>query len=98
MNIKVATFTVSEKTSNIYPDSQFPPEDTLSLCLLIVYVEWNQNWSRVNYWTIFGDQYQIKLCGIISNNLNQFTYLGFASGVYIARRLRAKIVLFRIQA
>ena len=42
----------------------------------IVYVEWE---SRVNFVTIFVDQYQNKLWGIC-NNLNQFTHLSSASG------------------
>ena len=46
----------------------------------IVYVEWEKMWSHVNFVTIFGDSYQIKLCGI-SNNFNQFTYLKSVSWV-----------------
>ena len=42
----------------------------------IVYVEWE---SRVNFVTIFVDQYQNKLWGIC-HNLNQFTHLSSASG------------------
>ena len=38
-----------------------------------------KNWSRVNFVTIFGDLYQIKLWGI-GNNFNQFAHLSFASG------------------
>ena len=43
---------------------------------LLIFVE---SESRVNFVTIFGDLYQNKLWGI-SNNLNQFTHLGSASG------------------
>ena len=42
----------------------------------IVYVEWA---SRVNFVTIFGDLYQIKLL-VICNNLSQFALLSSASG------------------
>ena len=42
----------------------------------IVYVEWA---SRVNFVTIFGDLYQIKLW-VICNNLNQFAHLSSATG------------------
>ena len=38
-----------------------------------------QIWSRVNFVTIFGDLYQIKLWGIC-NNFNQFTYLSSIPG------------------
>ena len=38
-----------------------------------------QKWPRVNFVTIFGDLYKIKLWDIC-NNFNQFTYLRFASG------------------
>ena len=37
------------------------------------------NWSRVNFVTIFGDLYRIKLWGIC-NNFNQFAHLSSASG------------------
>ena len=43
---------------------------------LIVNVEWE---SRVNFVTIFGDQYHNKLWGIC-NNFNQFPHLSSASG------------------
>ena len=42
----------------------------------LVYVEWA---SRVNFLTIFGDQYQNKLW-VICNNLDQFAHLSSASG------------------
>ena len=38
-----------------------------------------KNWSRVNFVTIFGDLYKIKLWDI-GNNFNKFTHLSFASG------------------
>ena len=38
-----------------------------------------KKWSRVNFVTIFGDLYKIKLWGI-SNNFNQFAHLSSASG------------------
>ena len=38
-----------------------------------------KNWSRVNFVTIFGDLYKIKLWGIC-NNFNQFAHLSSASG------------------
>ena len=43
---------------------------------LIAHVEWEY---RVNFVTIFSEQYQNKLWGIC-NNLNQFTHLSSASG------------------
>ena len=42
----------------------------------LVYVEWA---SRVNFLTIFGDQYQNKFW-VICNNLDQFAHLSSASG------------------
>ena len=39
-----------------------------------------KNWSSVNFVTILGYIYQIKLCGI-SNNFNQFAHLRSASRV-----------------
>ena len=42
----------------------------------LVYVEWA---SRVNFLTIFGDQYQNKLW-VICNNLDQSAHLSSASG------------------
>ena len=47
--------------------------------LVLVYVEWAKKWSRVNFVTIFGDLYKIKLWGIC-NNFNQFAHLSLASG------------------
>ena len=38
-----------------------------------------KKWSRVNFVTIFGDLYKIKLWGIC-NNFNQFAHLSSASG------------------
>ena len=38
-----------------------------------------KQWSRVNFMTIFGDLYKIKLWGIC-NNFNQFAHLSSASG------------------
>ena len=60
----------------------------VSLCLqinckhhlsVLVYVEWAKKWSRVNFVTILGDLYKIKLWGIC-NNFNQFAHLSSASG------------------
>ena len=45
----------------------------------IVYVEWAKKWSCVNFVTIFGDLYNIKLWGIW-NNFNQFAHMSSASG------------------
>ena len=39
----------------------------------------SNKWSRINFATIFGDLYQIKLWGIC-NNFNQFINLSSASG------------------
>ena len=38
-----------------------------------------KKWSCVNFVTIFGDLYKIKLWGIC-NNFNQFAHLSLASG------------------
>ena len=38
-----------------------------------------KKWSRVNFVTIFGDLYEIKLWAIC-NNFNQFAHLSSASG------------------
>ena len=38
-----------------------------------------KKWSRVNFVTIFGDLFKIKLWGIY-NNFNQFAHLSSASG------------------
>ena len=38
-----------------------------------------KKWSRVNFVTIFGDLYKIKLWGIC-NNFNKFAHLSSASG------------------
>ena len=47
---------------------------------IVAYVEKDKIWARVNFVTIFGELYQIKLWGI-SNDFIQFTYLRSASGV-----------------
>ena len=47
---------------------------------IAVYVEKDKIWPRVNFVTIFGELYQIKLLGI-SNDFIQFTHLRSASGV-----------------
>ena len=49
------------------------------IVVALVYVEWAKKWSRVNFVTIFGDLYKIKLWGIC-NNFNQFAHLSSASG------------------
>ena len=48
------------------------------IAIPLVYVEWSKKWSRVNFVTIFGDLYKIKLWGIC-NNFNQFAHLSSAS-------------------
>ena len=47
---------------------------------IVAYVEKNTIWPCVNFVTIFGELYQIKLRGI-SNDFIQFTHLRCASGV-----------------
>ena len=47
---------------------------------IVAYVEKDKNWPRVNFVTIFGELFQIKLGGI-SNDFIQFTHLRSASGV-----------------
>ena len=47
---------------------------------IVAYVEKDKIWLRVNFVTIFGELYQIKLRGI-SNDFIQFTHLRCASRV-----------------
>ena len=47
---------------------------------IVAYVEKDKIWPPVNYVTIFGELYQIKLLGI-NNEFIQFTHLRSASGV-----------------
>ena len=45
----------------------------------IVYVEWAKKIALVNFVTIFGDLYKVKIWSIC-NNFNQFAHLSSASG------------------
>ena len=47
---------------------------------IVAYVEKDKIWPRVNFVTIFGELYQIKLSGI-RNDFIQFTHLRSASEV-----------------
>ena len=49
------------------------------MSLIVAYVERKEKWPRVNFVTIFGELYQIKLC--IRNDFIQFTHLRSVSGV-----------------
>ena len=65
--------------------SLFRPSVRQSVLLVHILTEdghvWHNNYTlSVNFVTIFGDKYQIKLYGT-SNYFNQFTHLRFVSGV-----------------